>query len=171
MHLEPPHRTRNLDVNELVVLVVCPLSFSVFPSRQPASDQQTRAALSNQQHSWRRRRPQCASHSRHAGSVAEAATSQGHRDWRAGGSLLRHPAAFSRSRRPPVRLGCAMLRRLLALQQQAMHEATRAVRRRWCRRCAATAVTTPGRGRTSGRPMPPCRTEGQTVKQTPYHHW
>ena len=108
MHLEPPYRTRNLDVNELVVLVVCPLSFSVFPSRQPASDQQTRAALSNQQHSWRRRRPQCASHSRHAGSVAEAATSQGHRDWRAGGSLLRHPAAFSRSRRPPVRLGCAM---------------------------------------------------------------
>ena len=53
MHLEPPYRTRNLDVNELEVLVVCPLSFSVFPSRQPASDQQTRAALSNQQHSRR----------------------------------------------------------------------------------------------------------------------
>ena len=49
MHLEPPYRTRNLDVNELEVLVVCPLSFSVFPSRQQASDQQTRelSAINN----------------------------------------------------------------------------------------------------------------------------
>ena len=164
MHLEPPYRTRNLDVNELVV--VCPLSFSVFPSRQPASDQQTRAAR-NQQHS--RRRPQCASHSRHAGSVAEAETSHGHRNGRAGGSPLRHPAAFSSRRRfVSVVLGVEDFSRC---QQQAMREATRAVRRRWCRRCAATAVTTPGHGRNSGRPMPPCRTEGQTVKQTPYHHW